>query len=89
MWGTDHANSSTAWPGDGGNWASYDAFLNQLISDIKANNMLPGLVIDIWNEPDQPIFWARSEQQWADLYGRTYKRFRYVEAVGSCGFGLC
>ena len=78
IWGTDHVNSSTKWPGDNGDWASYDAFLNQLISDIKANSMQAGLQIDIWNEPELSFFWARTQQQWIDLYGRTHKRFRYV-----------
>ena len=78
IWGTDHANSSTKWPGDNGDWANYDAFLNQLIADIKANNMVPGLSIDIWNEPDLSIFWARSQAQWLQVWDRTYKRFRYI-----------
>ena len=82
IWGTDHVNSSTKWPGDGGDWSNYDAFLNKLIADIKANGMVPGLAIDIWNEPDLSVFWARSQQQWLDLYGRTYKRFR-------CAFLSC
>lgn len=50
IWGTDHANSSTVWPGDNGDWTDYDNFLNRLLSDLKANNMLAGLDYDIWNE---------------------------------------
>lgn len=84
IWGTDHANSSTVWPGDNGNWANYDAFLNQLISDLKSNNMLPGLVWDIWNEPDLPnVFWQRSQQQYLDMYIRTHKRLRSDSALAS------
>ena len=48
IWGTDHA--STVWPGDNGNWVDYDNYLNRLISDLKANNMLAGLDFEIWNE---------------------------------------
>ncbi|SCO50369.1 uncharacterized protein FFMR_10274 [Fusarium fujikuroi] len=50
IWGTDHATSSTAWPGDNGDWTDYDKFLNQLLGDLQSNNMLDGLDIDIWND---------------------------------------
>ncbi|KAI6777664.1 uncharacterized protein J7T54_002737 [Emericellopsis cladophorae] len=76
IWGTDTANSSTHWPGDNGDWSSYDRFLDRLIADIKANNMVPGLKIDIWNEPNLPLFWNRGLQQWLDLWRRTHQRFR-------------
>ncbi|KAH9222795.1 hypothetical protein DL95DRAFT_502219 [Leptodontidium sp. 2 PMI_412] len=65
-----------AWLGDNGNWASYDIFLDRLITDIKANNMLPGLKIDIWNEPDLTIFWKRPLSQFLETWKRTYQRFR-------------
>ncbi|PGH17720.1 hypothetical protein AJ80_04728 [Polytolypa hystricis UAMH7299] len=76
IWGTDTINSTTAWPGDNGNWNSYEAFLDRLIADIKANDMVPGLKIDIWNEPDFPWFWTRSTEQWLELWKRTYAKFR-------------
>ena len=50
LWGTDHTNSSSIWPGDNGDWTNYDQFLTQLASDLQANNMLSGLDMDIWNE---------------------------------------
>lgn len=76
IWGTDHANSSTVWPGDNGSFADYDKFLTQLLSDIKANKMQATLVFDIWNEADGG-FWVRSQQQWIDTYIRTHKRIRF------------
>ncbi|KAI9655101.1 MAG: hypothetical protein M1821_005584 [Bathelium mastoideum] len=79
IWGTDHANSSTIWPGDSGSWTDYDKFVSQLISDILANDMETGLVWDVWNEADGS-FWKRSQQQWIDLYVRTHKQIRYVMA---------
>ncbi|KAJ5945958.1 hypothetical protein N7454_002797 [Penicillium verhagenii] len=42
IWGTDHANSSTVWPGDDGDWTSYDLFLKTLMADLKANDALEG-----------------------------------------------
>lgn len=56
IWGTDHLNSSTVWPGDNGDWTDYDKFIKKLMADLKANNALRGLVWDIWNEPDISIF---------------------------------
>lgn len=76
VWGTDHANSSTIWPGDNGDWTGYDQFLDQLISDIKADGMQANLVWDIWNEADGGFFGGRPQQQWIDLYIRTAKRLR-------------
>lgn len=82
IWGTDHANSSTVWPGDNGDWTNYDEFLDTLIDAIKSHDMIDGLDIDIWNEPDldggDGPFWARGLERWLELFGRTYKRFRYV-----------
>lgn len=50
IWGTDHANSSTVWPGDNGDWTDYDNFLTRLLGDLQNNNMLQGLEWDLWNE---------------------------------------
>ncbi|KXT08898.1 hypothetical protein AC579_8463 [Pseudocercospora musae] len=87
IWGTDHANSTTAWPGDNGNWADYDKFIDQLISDLKRLKMLDGLVFDIWNEPDlgngNGFFWKRSQSQYLDLYSRTHKRLRQDPSLNS------
>jgi hypothetical protein len=75
IWGTDHATQSSNWPGDNGNWTDYDNYLNQLIGDLKTNDMLDGLVYDTWNEPDGS-FWDRSQAQYLDLWSRTYSRIR-------------
>ncbi|KAH8799459.1 glycoside hydrolase family 39 protein [Xylogone sp. PMI_703] len=78
IWGTDHTNSSTIWPGDNGQWASYDAFVHQLLEDLYANNAIDGSVYEIWNEPDISIFWKGKGgmQQWINLYIRTHKIIR-------------
>ncbi|RAO73454.1 uncharacterized protein BHQ10_009466 [Talaromyces amestolkiae] len=81
IWGIDFVNSTYNWPGDDADWTSYDDFLNQLISDLKANNALDGLIWDIWNEPDIGGFWGRPAQQWVDLYIRTHKRLRSDSAL--------
>lgn len=48
LWGTDALNSSSYWPGDGGDWTQWDNFLTRLKDDLVANNALEGLVWDIW-----------------------------------------
>ncbi|KAF4463806.1 glycoside hydrolase family 39 [Fusarium albosuccineum] len=75
LWGTDHADESMTWPGDNGDWSDYDRFLDTVVERIVAKNMIPGLHIDIWNEPEWG-FWLRPQSQWLDLFGRTFKRFR-------------
>ena len=50
VWGTDHANSSTAWPGDNNDWTDYHHFLQRLTSDLDKNDALEGLDWDLWNE---------------------------------------
>lgn len=83
IWGTDHANDSTVWPGDNGDWTDYYNFLDQLMSDLVANDMLESTVWDIWNEPDISIFWNRTQSQWVDLYVRTHERLRSNSAMDS------
>ena len=76
LWGTDHSNSSTKWPGDGGDWADWDKFVKQLMSDVAANMELEHVTWDIWNEPDISYFWKRTTQQWVDMYIRAHKLIR-------------
>jgi len=76
IWGTDHANSSTVWPGDNGDFTNYDQFIQTLMSALKSNGATNGLVWDIWNEPDGSGFWPRPQQQWLNLYTRTHKALR-------------
>lgn len=48
LWGSDGgAGSKALYPGDDGDWAEMEAFLGQLIEDLKVNDMPGGLVVDI------------------------------------------
>ena len=76
LWGTDHSNSTTKWPGDNGDFSDYDVFVQQLMADVVANMDLAHVVWDIWNEPDISIFWKRSSQQWVNMYIHTHKLIR-------------
>lgn len=64
------------WPGDDGDWSFFDAFLDQLVAEIISNDMIPGLDIDIWNEPDGGNFWGASQDQYLAMWERSYQRFR-------------
>lgn len=83
MWGVDYKDSISnyTFPGDNGDWSNYDAFLDQLISDIKSHGITSGLIWDIWNEPDIYGYWQRSIDQWVELYTRTHQRIRYVPSL--------
>ncbi|UZP34361.1 hypothetical protein NXS19_002177 [Fusarium pseudograminearum] len=77
LWGADGGQSSESpFPGDNGNFTEMEVFWKQLISDLKANNMLQGLVIDVWNEPDITSFWNRPWPQYLDYYNRATKLIR-------------
>ncbi|KAM0554623.1 hypothetical protein ACHAO7_003762 [Fusarium culmorum] len=77
LWGADGGQSSASpFPGDNGNFTEMEVFWKQLISDLKANNMLQGLVVDVWNEPDETPFWNRSWPQYLDYYNRATKLIR-------------
>lgn len=79
LWGADGTqNSSAPYPGDNGNWASWDSYLTQVFADINAHSMATNLVIDIWNEPDLgTVFWGRTQEQYLEMWGRTYYKIRY------------
>jgi hypothetical protein len=51
VWGTDHVNSLSVWPGDDDDWTDDIKFVEQLKFDLKANHATEGLVWDIWKEP--------------------------------------
>jgi len=75
LWGAQ-GGGAPRFPGDKGNWSEMGKFWNQIIADLKNNNMLEGLVIDIWNEPDGSGFWARSWAQYVEYYIRATKIIR-------------
>lgn len=77
LWGADGgATSETPFPGDNGDWSNMEDFWNQVIGDLTANNMLEGLIIDLWNEPDGAGFWARSWEQYLEYWSRASRLVR-------------
>ncbi|SPO29092.1 uncharacterized protein UTRI_06041 [Ustilago trichophora] len=73
LYGADETTlSSFVWPGDNGDWTKWDAFVQQFISDIKANGMTAPYVLQLepWNEPDIN-FGGRPQSQFNELWRRT------------------
>ncbi|SMR45193.1 unnamed protein product [Zymoseptoria tritici ST99CH_3D1] len=77
LWGADGGQgSNTPFPCDDGDCAQYGVYLDKLIADLKDNDLLGGLHIDIWNEPDISGFWARSQDQYLQAYDYAYSKYR-------------
>jgi hypothetical protein len=78
-WGADGGQSEGfAYPGDDNNRTSWDEFLERTLDDVKKSDMIEGLVVDIWNEPDYPLFWERSWEQYLDYWNHAYNYLRFV-----------
>ncbi|MBD0839297.1 RICIN domain-containing protein [Streptomyces sp. TRM68416] len=73
LWGAD-GTTSQPFPGDNGDWTQFDNFVNQLISDVKANNMT--VQWDLWNEPDLSGFWDRPQSQYLQMWSRFHAAVR-------------
>lgn len=75
LWGADGGSIST-FPGDDGNWTRADTFLQRLAGDLRENDMLDGLVLDLWNEADGSNFWDRPWDQYLEYWVRSYSFFK-------------
>jgi hypothetical protein len=73
LWGAD-STTTQPFPGDNGDWTVFDNFVNQLFSDVKANNMT--VQWDLWNEPNGQGFWPRPESQYLQMWSRFYAAVR-------------
>ncbi|KAL7919970.1 glycoside hydrolase family 39 protein [Trichoderma austrokoningii] len=77
LWGADGSEGSgSPFPGDNGNWTEMEAFWTQVMSDLKKNNMLDSLIIDLWNEPDGTGFWPRTWDQFLEYWNRAFVLIR-------------
>ncbi|MDG5809441.1 RICIN domain-containing protein [Streptomyces ossamyceticus] len=74
LWGADGSIMPT-YPGDNGDWSSFDAFYDRLIADAKAAGMTD-IQWDIWNEPDYRPFWDRRQSQYLEMWKRSYQKIR-------------
>lgn len=83
LWGADGGQSAdAAYPGDNGDFSNYDSFLDHVIKDMRKNQMIDDVYIEVWNEPDLvyqgvALFWNRDENQYLQMWGHCVHRFRY------------
>ena len=75
LWGADAETNAGAFPGDNGNWSSYDEFMTRLINDARGSG-LSNLQWDLWNEPDYWTFWKRSQEQYLAMWDRGFRQVR-------------
>ncbi|CVL07483.1 uncharacterized protein FMAN_14388 [Fusarium mangiferae] len=75
LWGAD-ATIRLAMPGANGDWSSFDEFLDTVLARIDENDMIEGLDLEIWNEPDGPGFWQSSQAQYLEMWGRAFPKIR-------------
>ncbi|KAL7941934.1 glycoside hydrolase family 39 protein [Trichoderma barbatum] len=79
LWGADGSESqSDLFPGDNGDWTTWNNFLHQIVSDMRANNATTAIKIDIWNEADGGGFWLRDRSQFMEMYARTHSTLRSI-----------
>ena len=76
LWGADGGQDGSLYPGDDGDWTETEAFYDQLISDMRSNDLIEGVILDIWNEPDYQFFWGRTQQQYLDYWNHAYNYLR-------------
>ncbi|CAO1633471.1 unnamed protein product [Parajaminaea phylloscopi] len=78
LWGADETtNNSFPFPGDNGDWSKYDAFLQQIIADVRKNGMANSYTtqLELWNEPDIN-FGGRPQAQFNEMWVRGVNTLR-------------
>jgi hypothetical protein len=76
MVSNDHGYPVDGWPNGAPwvNWAAYETRLRGIVRMLRDNH-LSGTV-DVWNEPDIPMFWNGTRAQFHELYLRAYRVIR-------------
>ncbi|KXH34381.1 hypothetical protein CSIM01_00292 [Colletotrichum simmondsii] len=78
LWGADGGQRETdgPYPGDGGDWTQWDEFLAQVVKDLRENDALEGMSLDIWNEPNGEVYWDRPQAQYLEAWAHAYAYLR-------------
>ncbi|PWN28694.1 hypothetical protein BDZ90DRAFT_226084 [Jaminaea rosea] len=98
LWGADETGGANfpvgaaeganfPFPGDGGDWSKFDAFMQQIIDDVRANGMaVEGATqLELWNEPDIN-FGGRPQEQFNEMYVRGTKALHAAFPQGGGSF---
>ena len=77
VYGADGSQpSSTTWPCASGNCANWDTFIDDVVGALNASGL--SFSYDIWNEPDQSIFWSpgMNSTQYFEMWNAGYNEIR-------------
>ena len=64
-------------PGDNGDWTEWEQHCRDVATQALQQNL--NVQFDMWNEPDQPVFWGRSEEQFMEMWKRGVNSIRSVD----------
>ncbi len=70
------AGHDTYWPGDQGDWASWEGIVGSTLSEVLGRGIDCDWVI--WNEPDHKRFWARDVDRYRETWRRAYRKIKSV-----------
>lgn len=83
LWGAEGVTlqPTDPYPGDGGDWSSYEAFVRQVMADAEKAGMRPDVVqYEIWNEPDYTTrYFPRTWEQYQQLWQRGYRLIKELQ----------
>lgn len=65
------------WPGDNNDWPQWENKVKELVNHAVSNKY--EVEWDIWNEPDHPRFWARSNDQFFQTWKKTVNIIRQID----------
>ena len=80
VWGADTTQpSNTVYPCDNGDCSNWTAFIDQLVSDVRASGV--PVAYDIWNEPDGTGFWQRgvNSAQYYQMWDTAVREIRRLQ----------
>ena len=72
----DFYSGAGTMPGDNDDWTAWEATCRAVAAQVLAQGN--EIQIDIWNEPDQPSFWPRSQAQYLETWKRGVNAIREV-----------
>jgi hypothetical protein len=85
LWGAEGVTlqPSDPYPGDGGDWSSYEAFVAQVVRDVKAAGMDGDRIhYEIWNEPDfRDLYFPRPQAQYEETWRRGVRQIRDLDPL--------
>lgn len=83
LWGAEGVTlqPSDPYPGDDGDWSSYEKFVTQVIKDVKAAGLdRSKLHFEIWNEPDfRDLYFPRPQEQYEETWRRGVRLIRELD----------